>query len=304
MVMAEIGVSVDIGTTTAVVSLVNIDTKKPGDLTNHRLNSNTLCTLSAVNAQRFYGADVITRIKYCTKKGPQKLTEVIREQIAGLIEQAVLTLKKQKGTAGEQEVTITSVTIAGNTIMQHIAAGLSPISMGVSPFTPVSLFGTELPIWDELTSLVSLVSPDATMYYTPAISAYIGGDVTSGLLAVDSYLNFEPGGPEAKTNKIISGGSQVKTNKIISGGLHVKTYLYIDIGTNGEIVLKHNDKYYCCATAAGPAFEGAHIKKGMAAVNGAISNVSWDKSNDELKLTVIGDTAPVGLCGSGLLDTL
>ncbi len=78
--------------------------------------------------------------------------------------------------------------------------------------------------------------------------------------------------------------------------------VYLDIGTNGELVIKADDTYYCCATAAGPAFEGAEIAKGMAAVKGAISHVKW--GDDGLELTVLGDVAPVGLCGSGLMDTL
>jgi uncharacterized 2Fe-2S/4Fe-4S cluster protein (DUF4445 family) len=77
--------------------------------------------------------------------------------------------------------------------------------------------------------------------------------------------------------------------------------VFIDIGTNGEIAMKLRGKYYCCATAAGPAFEGAEITYGMAAITGAISHVRYDGG---LRLTVIDDAPPQGLCGSGLLDTL
>ncbi len=78
--------------------------------------------------------------------------------------------------------------------------------------------------------------------------------------------------------------------------------VYLDIGTNGEIAMKVDDAYYCCATAAGPAFEGAEISKGMAAITGAINHCSWDETG--LHYEVIGNTAPKGLCGSGLIDGL
>jgi uncharacterized 2Fe-2S/4Fe-4S cluster protein (DUF4445 family) len=137
--------------------------------------------------------------------------------------------------------------------------------MGIAPFTPISLFGAEMPAWDGLPA-----SKSARVYFAPAISSYVGGDVTAGMLA-------------AGLNKIQNPA------------------VYIDIGTNGEIVLKSGDIYYCCAAAAGPAFEGAEITMGMAAVHGAINHVKW---TGVLKTTVIGDTAPRGICGSGLLDAL
>ncbi|MCL2126531.1 MAG: ASKHA domain-containing protein, partial [Oscillospiraceae bacterium] len=104
----------------------------------------------------------------------------------------------------------------------------------------------------------------------PAISSYVGGDITAGMLAAKLE---DMQGP----------------------------VVYLDIGTNGEIVLKSGDTYYCCATAAGPAFEGAEITMGMAAINGAINHVKWENG---LEFTVIGDSMPRGLCGSGLLDAL
>jgi len=149
--------------------------------------------------------------------------------------------------------------------MQHLAAGYSPAGMGAAPFAPVSLFGCELPAWSGLPA-----AANAKIYYAPAVSPFVGGDVTAGMLAAG--LEGEPG-----------------------------PALYLDIGTNGEIVLKSGDTYYCCSTAAGPAFEGAEISMGMAAVDGAVSHVWWDGG---LKLSAIGGKAPRGLCGSGLLDAL
>ena len=272
--MHDIGVAVDIGTTTLVVSLLDINTSElVGD---DARQLKYISSASGVNAQRFYGADVITRINYCAKKGHEKLTDLIREQVAELIKQAIEKYSDESGL-NRGDLHIRQITITGNTIMQHLAAGYSPVSMGTAPFTTYSLFGNKTSVWEELKGIASR---DAKIYYAPAISAYVGGDVTTGLLAVERKLDILTTNPD------------------------VKTYLLIDIGTNGEMVLKHNGKYYCCATAAGPAFEGAHIKKGMAAISGAISHVVWNENANELKLKVIGDTKPIGLCGSGLLDTL
>jgi len=242
----KFGVAIDIGTTTVALYLIDIET------------NTRLVTVGGVNAQSPYGADVTSRINYCVQNGHGKLTEIIRGQISSMIDEACLI-------SGIQSEKIGYITIAANTIMQHLAAGYSPIEMGVAPFTPVSLFGEDLPSWQNLS-----VSKNAKIYYTPAISAYVGGDITAGLLAA-GFENIP--GPA----------------------------IFLDIGTNGEIVLKHKDVYYCCAAAAGPAFEGAEITMGMTADAGAIDHVKWTNG---IKISVIGGGIPKGICGSGLLDTL
>jgi uncharacterized 2Fe-2S/4Fe-4S cluster protein (DUF4445 family) len=248
------GVAIDIGTTTVVTHLLDIETGE------------CLATANGANAQRIFGADVISRIQYSVENGHEALTRLIREQLASLI-------KKTCVAAEIDTNNIKSVTIAANTVMQHLAAGYPPDSMGTVPFTPFSLFGEELPVWEDLP-----VAKETCVYYTPAISAYVGGDITAGILAA---------GLEGSSGPAI----------------------YLDIGTNGEIVMKCDGIYYCCATAAGPALEGAEITMGMAAVNGAIDHVKWNK---ELELSVIGNETildeengtPSGLCGSGLIDAL
>jgi len=242
----RLGVAIDVGTTTVVAHLIDI------------ASGARVATASGVNAQMPYGADVITRVQYCAEKGHTRLTLLIREQIESLIKHACTI-------SGERTRDIGYISIAANTIMQHLCAGYSPVGMGVAPFEPVSYFGDEHPAWDTL-----FTSRLTKIYYAPAISAYVGGDITSGLLASDLEKTEGPA-------------------------------IYLDIGTNGEIVLKLGEKYYCCAAAAGPAFEGAEITMGMAAVVGAISQVRW---NNGLKLSVIGEKPPVGICGSGLLDAL
>ncbi|MCL2390975.1 MAG: ASKHA domain-containing protein [Oscillospiraceae bacterium] len=242
----KLGVAIDVGTTTVVAHLTDI------------VSGMRIATASGVNAQRPYGADVISRIQYCAENGHARLTQLIREQIESLIRHTCTI-------SGERARDIGYIAIAANTIMQHLAAGFSPVGMGVAPFEPVSYFGDEHPAWDGLA-----VGRGAKIYYAPAISAYVGGDITAGMLA--AKLN-ETNGPT----------------------------VYLDIGTNGEIAMKSGATYYCCATAAGPAFEGAEITMGMAAISGAINHVKWE---DGMKLSIIGEKEPQGLCGSGLLDAL
>jgi len=263
-----LGVAIDIGTTTVALYLVDLKTGKK------------LATLGGMNAQAPYGDDVTSRIKYCAENGHEELTRLIREQISLMIKRVCLQADKNSED-------IEYLSIAANTVMQHLVAGYSPVSMGTAPFTAHSLFGEELPAWDGL-----LIAENAKIYYTPAISAYVGGDITAGLLA-------------ARLEQIQEAA------------------LFLDIGTNGEIVLKHNGTYYCCATAAGPAFEGAGIEKGMIAESGAIKqvkriapppsaevtppddpNFSQVQAVGETYFTIIGGGLPLGICGSGLLDTI
>jgi len=243
-----LGVAIDIGTTTVALYLLDIET------------GNILATVSDINVQVAYGHDVSSRISYAQLRGHDVLTQAIRQQI-----QTMIYMACQKANVNTKQ--IERICIAANTVMQHLIAGFSPVSLGKAPFTPVSLFGKEFPIWDGMP-----VSERAAVYFTPAVSAYVGGDITAGLYAADFENEHKPA-------------------------------LFIDIGTNGEMVLKHNNIYYCCATAAGPAFEGAEISQGMAAVGGAIDHVK-QTDNGELEISVVGKGEPKGLCGSGLLDLL
>ena len=246
MTNKPLGVAIDVGTTTVALHLIEID------------SGERLATMNGANAQAPFGADVTSRIRYCAENGHLNLTNAIRKQIASLIKKACIS-------TGTDPENIEIMSIAANTVMQHLVAGYSPVDMGVAPFTPHSLFGEELPAWEGLP-----VANNTLIYYTPAISAYVGGDITAGLLAAGFEETISPA-------------------------------IFLDIGTNGEIVLKHEGTYYCCATAAGPAFEGAEISMGMVAETGAIDHVKW---YDRPVFSVIGNEKPHGLCGSGLLDTL
>src|SRR5215218_4431717 len=151
--------------------------------------------------------------------------------------------------------------------MTHLALGLDPEPLGVAPFVMASRS------FDDLTAadLGVGVHPRARAYVFPALGAYVGGDIVAGALA--------------------SGMDRDR-----------RIRLFIDIGTNCEIVLAAGDRLLATAAPAGPAFEGAAIRCGMRAAPGAIEGVKI--SDDDVALQVIGDIEPVGLCGSGLVDAV
>lgn len=243
------GVAVDVGTTTVVLYLVDT------------VSGKKLATVSRANEQVRHGADVTSRLEYSITHDHSPLTGLIRQQINSMLAEAC-----EKANIGTHK--ISKITLAGNTIMQHLATDISPASMGSAPYTPHSLFGQGFGAWSNLN-----VSRKASIYYAPAVSAFVGGDITSGLLA--------------------SGFEDIENPA-----------LFLDIGTNGEIVLKHNGTYYCCATAASPAFEGAEIEMGMVAEEGAISRVKLSGDRHVIGFSVIGGGEPKGFCGSGLIDLL
>lgn len=162
--------------------------------------------------------------------------------------------------------TVKKAVIAGNTVMLHFLCGLDAAGIAVAPFIPTSLFGNQISATE-----LGLHLPAAQVYLADAVASYVGGDIVSGLLGCDADL--------------LEGLT-----------------LFLDVGTNGEMALGDRDGYTCCATAAGPAFEGAHIQHGVGGVPGAINRV-W-LSGDELCFTTIGDQPSVGICGSGLIDAV
>lgn len=240
------GIACDIGTTTVVCHLVELSTGE------------CIATLGEGNAQRVYGADVIARIKASMEGKRETLTKVIREQLSGMI----CCLCAQSEVSLEM---IHRMTVAANTTMCHLLCGLTPDGLGAAPFTPLSYFG-------DTYSAKSLDLPfDGEVFVSPAVSGYVGGDITADILAVDLDLAERP-------------------------------VLLIDVGTNGEMAIGCGDRFICCSTAAGPAFEGAQISHGMTAAPGAVSEVQYVENN--LKIKVIGGGEAKGICGSGLIDAV
>jgi uncharacterized 2Fe-2S/4Fe-4S cluster protein (DUF4445 family) len=245
-----LGIAFDLGTTTVVATLLDLGTGTP------------LAVSSMLNKQQPFGADVITRIS-ATMLDPAALDTMSRLAHGTLAELAAEVCAQ----AGAEPADVAEVAVAGNATMTHIALGIDPEPLGVAPFI---MAARQLP--EVLAADLSLpVHPRARAFVFPAFGAYVGGDITAGLIA--SGMNRD-----------------------------ARTRLFIDIGTNCEIVLGNRDWLLATAAPAGPAFEGAAIRCGMRAAEGAIEGVSI--TPDELTLTVIGDCEPAGLCGSGLVDAV
>ncbi len=212
-----------------------------------------------MNPQTRIGDDVLSRILF-TRDSEEGL-----QQLAALIQEEMNDmlgeLTKQAGISREQ---IYEISVAGNTTMQQLFCGLDPSALGEVPFVPVMQAAQHPRAAD-----VGLCAhPDARAYVFPVIGGFVGGDTVAGLLA--SRLCTDRG-----------------------------AVLFVDIGTNGEIVLCHEGRLLAASTAAGPAFEGARIEYGMRASAGAIEKVLID---GDLRINVIGDVPPIGLCGSALID--
>ena len=162
---------------------------------------------------------------------------------------------------------IYDVTVVGNTTMSHLFLGVSPKPLSRTPFAPVFTEAQTLPA----STLTLPVHPRAAVHLLPNIAGHVGSDITAMMLA--------------------AGIDRLRGNHVA-----------IDIGTNGEVVAVCDGRMVCCSTAAGPAFEGACIRSGMRAAAGALERV--DVVDGDISIAVIDDSAPLGLCGSGLIDAI
>ncbi len=246
------GVAVDIGTTTAVCSLVDLTTGK-------LLNS-----ASCYNQQVQRADDVAARIVYAQREGG--LAEMQRLVIDQTINRLVRLLCHDEGIRIED---VSRMVVSGNTIMAHLLLGIDPRNMGGIPFQPVA----HGPGPVRAGKLDVGMNPAGFVDVVPAISAYVGGDIVSDIF--------------------VSGVMGKNESAVI-----------LDLGTNGEIAVCHGGELMATATAAGPAFEGGRIGSGMRASNGAIEHLRIDKETFEAEVDVIGGHAPVGICGSGLIDLI
>lgn len=241
----QVGVGVDIGTTTVSISLIDL------------VNGKVLGIRKYINPQKAYGADVISRIMYAGEYNDGQLTTLIRDSI----EESIIELIE------EQNMTIDAIkeiTISGNTTMTYLLLGMDPKKLAVSPFI-IKDIGIHTcdskDIFNDIEDIHTTV--------LPYISAYVGGDIISGLFATHI--------------------------QDVSGNI-----VFIDIGTNGEMVLKTKDRLISAATAAGPAFEGANIKCGMGSISGAICEVEYVEG--KYKVTTIDGGDAEGICGSAIID--
>ena len=241
------GIAVDIGTTTVVGRLYD------------RIG-NLLCSRAYLNPQKEWGADVISRIEADLKGLGRNLTEAIQSALNELIVNLCLT-------AEISPKEIDGAVITGNTVMLSFLVGESTEPFSHAPFDAKRLFGEEI---NACEIGLGCMADNAKIYLPPCISAFVGADITCGILA---------------TNSQNQDGTML-----------------VDVGTNGEMAFNYGGRLTVCSTSAGPAFEGVGISCGMRAEEGAIDKVTLVRG--KLIAHVIGEGEAKGICGSGLVDAV
>lgn len=246
----DYGLAVDIGTTTLAAALV--------DCTDGKI----LATATAVNSQRSFGADVVSRIgAACHGKG-KALQKAVRRDLTRLMKQL---LKDHPGTAARCR----QMAIAANTTMLHLLMGWPCDGLGDWPFHPVSLGGKTYRAQEVLGPQSPLA--DATVTLLPGMSTYVGADITAGI--------WQCG---------LASSDDVS--------------LFVDLGTNGEMVLGNKDQRFIASAPAGPALEGGKLTWGTGSVPGAICGVRIERGR--AKVRTIDHAVPVGICGTGILEAM
>ena len=219
---------------------------------------------SSGNAQIKYGADVINRIVFAVRKNNIDLMK--KAIVDDTLNPLIESIYEKTGIDKDNVI---RVVISGNTTMSTLFLGIYPDYLRLEPYIPPYLKSPKL-----MGENVGLnVNESALVYLSPNVASYIGGDITAGVLSAGIWTSEE-------------------------------NTLFIDLGTNGEIVFGNKDFMMCCACSAGPAFEGGGISCGMRASAGAIEKVNINKDTLDPELTIIGDCDPVGICGSGIIDLI
>lgn len=232
------GVAFDIGTTTIVGYLLDLNTGEQ------------LSVCARMNPQITFGDDVISRINYArNEENLEKLSMSLRSCLLEITDELCSTAEVRREELYE-------LSVAGNACMHHFFLGISPRSLAVSPYIPVVKEALSIP-----SNLYG-----KKMYVLPVIAGFVGADTVADLVAYPFDERLQ---------------------------------LLIDIGTNCEIVLGTKDRILACSTAAGPAFEGAHIKHGMRAAPGAIESI---EIGENITIKTIDGEAPQGIAGSGLIS--
>ena len=223
-----------------------------------------IASRNAYNNQVECGLDVISRINYAKKN----LGE-LKNRILKTINELIAAVCKDANIEYDK---ILCASLAGNTTMTHLLLGINPEYIRLSPYTP-TVFQPQI----YTAAQVGIgICENAPVLFAPAVGSYVGGDITSGLLCT----------------KLVQDSPQ-SDNELI---------LFIDIGTNGEIVIGNNDFIFACACSAGPAFEGGGIKSGVRAQTGAIERVVINEG--KLEVFTIGNAPAIGICGSGIISAV
>jgi uncharacterized 2Fe-2S/4Fe-4S cluster protein (DUF4445 family) len=244
------GVAFDVGTTTLVGTLMNLRTGMAA------------AVRSTLNGQAPFGADVISRISHAMNG--RDSVEELKTAVVGTMNWILDELYREAGVTPERTY---EAVVVGNVTMLHLLFGIDPTPISMMPFTPA--FMDALSVRADEVGL--RIHPGGYIQTLPALGAYVGADIVSGVLATGI----------AREDKM---------------------RVFVDVGTNGEIVIGSSQRTLATAAPAGPAFEGSQIKCGMRATDGAIEGVHL---GDTVELQVIGgDIKPLGLCGSGLVDAV
>ncbi|MCG3198616.1 MAG: DUF4445 domain-containing protein [Candidatus Omnitrophica bacterium] len=229
-----------------------------------------LAVQTALNAQAKHGADIMSRIAFALEgQGARLLRDTARAQIGHLIRVLLRSAFPPESGAGRPlpDKAIREIVVVGNTAMHHLFSGIDISPLASYPFEPIQdgecMFLSADLGWK--------LPGDPPVRFLPCLGGFVGSDLLAGVLAT---------------------------------GLHESEQLVglIDLGTNGEILLGNKDRILCTSTAAGPAFEGARITRGMRAAPGAIHQV--EPRNGALNCHVLGGGPPRGICGSGLVDAV
>ncbi len=239
--------AVDVGTTGLAAALIDVE------------RGEVVAQATALNPQTSCGGDVISRITMADE-GPDRAAHLQKLVVDGI------SVLLREAAGPERTGRIMSLAVSGNTTMIYLLAGIQPKGLAQAPYRPVVTRSLDL---SHLAPVLGL-DGEARIFTAPNISAYVGGDISAGMLAAG--LKNRPG-----------------------------TVLYIDIGTNGEIVVSHQGRLVATSCAAGPALEGMNIIRGQRATPGAVDSFAM-KEDYDFKFTTISDAPPTGICGSGLID--
>ena len=253
----RVAIAFDVGTTTIAASLI-----EPGE-------GKRLAVTGALNPQREFGADVVSRLDAACKSSEnlKRLARLINGELERLTGELL-------ATAGVSARNLAVIAIAGNPAMEHLILELPVTSLAFPPYRPLFTAGRSV----KTTSLGWHTAVDAFLFPLPG--GFVGGDLVAFLHGVDAA------GPRSPLACQSAAGPR----------------LYLDLGTNGEIALASGNEVYATSAAAGPAFEGGNLECGMAALPGAISHVKID--GDTVRTATIDDAPPVGICGSGVIEAV
>ena len=219
---------------------------------------------SFVNPQISFGLDVLSRMSAAIDL--KENLYKMQEQITKAIEENILKIFKKYKLDIDS---LYEIIFSANSVMMHILMGVDPTSLGIAPYKIVSYFNFEI----DAKEIGMKLGKYTKAFTIPSISSYVGADILSGV----NHIDIE------------------KIDKNI---------MFIDIGTNTELVLKYKDKYYASSCAAGPALEGMNIEFGSRAELGAIENVFFDLDNGTKNIVVIGKEKAKSICGSGVLAVI